>query len=362
MLVGNNIALVVYGIFMASLIKPTLTSWVGENDFVILLLQTLISTLIILISAEFIPKTLFRTISDSSLKIFALPIAFFYYLFFPIVKFSLRLSNILSSVFLGVKPVGTLDATVIKKVDLGIIIEENEERFDNDSEMDNELKIFKNALDFSEVRLRECMVPRTEIVSVELSASIEELTKMFVDTGRSKIFVYQDSVDKILGYVSSSDLFRSPKSIKKMVRNVPIVTETMAAQNLLELFIKERRSIAVVVDEFGGTSGIVSFEDILEEIFGEIEDEHDKVDIVENVLSDGSFVFSGRIEIDRLNDKFDLNLVESDSYETLAGYILNHYGNFPTQGEVITNIENDDNTYQILKATDTRIELVKIIR
>jgi CBS domain containing-hemolysin-like protein len=246
-------------------------------------------------------------------------------------------------------------------MDLDDILSENYEHVNQDDDLDNELKIFQNALDFSSVKLRECMIPRTDIIAVEQDTGIEELTDLFVETGYSKIFIFQDSIDQIVGYVSSLDLFKSPKSIKPMMRKAPFVPETMAAQNLLETFIQEKRSIAVVVDEFGGTSGIVSFEDILEEIFGEIEDEHDIEDLVAKRLSDGSYLFSGKMEIDHINEKYELELLESEEYETLAGYILSHYGNFPKQGEVITDIEDDLNTYQILKASDTRIELVKIV-
>lgn len=361
MLIGNNIALVVYGIYMAKLMEPTIINVVGDYDFLILLIQTILSTIIILITAEFLPKTLFRIVSNSLLRAFAVPTAFFYYLFYPFVIFSLNLAHWLSRFFLGVDLSREKNRNVISKMDLDDILSENNEHVNQDDNIDNELKIFQNALDFSSVKLRECMVPRTDIVAVEQNTSIEELTDLFVKTGYSKIFIFQDSIDQIVGYVSSLDLFKSPKSIKPMMRKVPFVPETMAAQNLLETFIQEKRSIAVVVDEFGGTSGIVSFEDILEEIFGEIEDEHDVEDLVAKRLSDGSYLFSGKMEIDHINEKFDLELMESEEYETLAGYILSNYGNFPKQGEVITDIEDDLNSYQILKASETRIELIKII-
>jgi len=361
MLIGNNIALVIFGIYMAKTLEPTIVNIIGDFDFLILLIQTIISTFIILITAEFLPKTLFRIVSNSLLRAFAVPTAFFYYLFYPFVIFSLHLAHWISRLFLGVDLSREKNKNVISKMDLDDILSENNEHVNVDEDIDNELKIFQNALDFSSVKLRECMVPRTDIVAVEQATSIEALTDLFVETGYSKIFIYQESIDQIVGYVSSLDLFKSPKSIKPMMRKVPFVPETMAAQNLLETFIQEKRSIAVVVDEFGGTSGIVSFEDILEEIFGEIEDEHDVEDLVAKRMSDGSYLFSGKMEIDHINEKFELEMMESDEYETLAGYILSHYGNFPKQGEVITDIEDDLNTYQILKASETRIELVKII-
>jgi CBS domain containing-hemolysin-like protein len=360
MLVGNNIALVIYGILMAGLLKPVIYNWVGNNDFVILLIQTLISTLIILVFGEFLPKTLFRTISDSSLRFFSIPLVIFFYLFYPVVLFSLTISQFLSRHLFGIRLSQEKSQTIISKMDLGDIIHDTQE-LSNEQHIDNEFKIFQNALDFNEVKLRECMVPRTEIVAVDEKSGIKELAKLFVETGYSKIFIYKESVDQIIGYVNSIDLFKSPKSIQKMLHHAPIVPETMAAQNLLKIFIQKKRSIAVVVDEFGGTSGIVSFEDILEEIFGEIEDEHDTVDVVSQEQPDGSFIFSGKMEIDAINEQYGMELEESDEYETLAGYILNHYGNFPKQGEIIKNIASDKNTYQILKASDTRIELVKLI-
>ncbi len=359
MLVGNNIALVVYGIFMAKILEPKILVWV-HNEFLILLLQTLISTLIILIVAEFLPKALFRMISNSSLRFFAGPIAVFYFLFFPIVRFSLQLAYFLSRVFLGVQLSREKTQPVIRKVDLDNIISESSENQNVDEDIDTELKIFQNALDFSAVKLRECMIPRTEIIAVEQDTSIENLTARFVETGFSKIFIYKESIDNIIGYVSSQDLFKAPKSIRKMIRKVPFVPETMPAQNLLKIFIKERKNLAVVVDEFGAISGIVAFEDILEEIFGEIEDEYDNVEMVAKKLSDGSFVFSGRMEIDALNEQFDFDLKENDEYETLAGYILHHHGSFPHKGEIITDLEDDGNCYEILRASDTRIELIKV--
>ncbi len=361
MLIGNNIALVVYGIYMAMALEPIIIRWVGDFEFLILLIQTLISTLVILITAEFLPKALFRLVSNTLLRAFAIPTALFYYLFYPVVIFSLQLSHGLAKVLLGVNLSREKRSTVISKMDLDDILSENSEQIEQDEEIDNELKIFQNALDFSSVKLRECMVPRTDVIAVEQDTSIDELTNLFVNTGYSKIFIFKESIDSIIGYVSSLDLFKSPKSIKTMIRKAPIVPETMAAQNLLSTFIQEKKSMAVVVDEFGGTSGIVSFEDILEEIFGEIEDEHDTVDVVAKKLSDGSYVLSGKIEIDTINEQFDLELEESDSYETLAGYILHHYGNFPKQGEIITDIGEKGNSYQILRASETRIELVKLI-
>ncbi|MGM0650847.1 MAG: hemolysin family protein, partial [Bacteroidota bacterium] len=219
-----------------------------------------------------------------------------------------------------------------------------------------------NALDFGDIRLRECMVPRTEILAVEINSGIQTLTRKFIDSGYSKIFVYKDNIDQIVGYVRSHDLFKSPASVKNMLRKTLIVPETMLARDMLTLFIKENKSIAVVVDEFGGTSGIVSIEDLLEEIFGEIEDEYDTVDIVEKKLPGGAYVFSGKIEIDYLNEKYDFNLKVSDEYETLAGYILYLHGSFPDQGEIISDTNHQNLSFQILRAGDTRIELVKIMK
>ncbi|MGC9331269.1 MAG: hemolysin family protein [Bacteroidales bacterium] len=357
MLVGNNIALVIYGMLMATLLKPDIARLVNDNDSLILLIQTIISTLIILVFAEFIPKVLFKTVSNQSLKLFAVPLAFFYIFFYPIVRISLWLSTI-GNRLLGVKIKNVKQAQVLSKVDLDDFISESS---GEDEEKDSIEKIFQNALDFGDIRLRECMVPRTDIVAVDLNTDIPTLTQQFIESGYSKIFIYKGNIDSIVGYVRNHDLFKNPESLKSMMRKPLIVPETMKAKDMLTLFIKENKNIAVVVDEFGGTSGIVSIEDLLEEIFGEIEDEYDTTDIIEKQLPDGNYVFSGKVEIDYLNDKYNLNLKTSDEYETLAGYLLYIYESFPNQGEIIRDPNYEKYTFQVLKSGSTRIELIKLI-
>ncbi|MDA3820474.1 MAG: hemolysin family protein [Candidatus Delongbacteria bacterium] len=360
MLVGNNIALVIYGILMATLLKPDIARLVNDHDGLILLIQTIISTLIILVFAEFIPKVLFKTVSNQSLKLFAVPLAFFYMIFYPIVRISLWLST-LGTRLLGVKIKNVKQALVLSKVDLDDFISESNGEHEEEDSIDKELKIFQNALDFGDIRLRECMVPRTDIVAVDLNTDIPTLTQQFIESGYSKIFIFKDNIDSIVGYVRSHDLFKNPGSLKTMLRKPLIVPETMKAQDMLTLFIKENKNITVVVDEFGGTSGIVSIEDLLEEIFGEIEDEYDITDITEKQLPDGSYVFSGKIEIDYLNEKYDFNLKASDEYETLAGYLLYLHESFPNQGEIIRDPDYEKHAFQVLKSGTTRIELIKLI-
>jgi len=361
MLVGNMIALVLYGIMMAKLMEPGLMQFTNGHAGYTILLEILLASLIVLLTAEFLPRILFRVISNAALNFFAFPLAFFYYLFYPLVQFSLWLSSLAGRLF-GVDTNEADRVEVLSKTDLEEFVhQDDDDAGQPDSTIDKDLKIFKNALDFSDIRLRECMVPRTEMVAVEVSADINELTQAFTESGFSKIFVYQDSIDKILGYVSAHDLFKEPESVKAMIKKALIVPETMTAQDLLQLFISESKGIAVVVDEFGGTSGIVSIEDILEEIFGEIEDEYDTVDLVDKKLPDGNYVFSGRVEIDYLNEEYELELRESDEYETLAGYILWLHGSIPHQGEIISDPDNEEYSFQILRAGDTRIELVKLI-
>lgn len=360
MLVGNNIALVVYGVFMAKTLEPWIVGWAGNTAFIVLLIQTIISTLIILVTAEFMPKALFRIVSNASLRLFAIPIYVFYILFFPLVNFSLWLSGKLAWIFSGIDITEKNADYVARKVDIDHFINETNGNDKEEPQIDKKLKIFQNALDFSEIKIRECMVPRTEITAVHIDENLEQLRDLFIDTGYSKIFVYDDTIDKILGYVGSHDLFKSPKSIRNMLKKAPIVPESMSAQKLFELLLDEQKSIALVVDEFGGTSGIVSIEDILEEIFGEIEDEHDSNELIETQVSEKEFIFSGRLEIDQLNEKYHLGFSESEEYETLAGYILYHHGNIPSKGEELHIKDTRTFRFQMLRISSTRIELVKL--
>lgn len=354
-LVGNNVVMVIYGIFMSELLLQNLAFLnlsVGAELFV----ETVISTLIILVFAEFLPKTVFRLRSNLFLKIFAVPVFLFYLLFFPLSYFSVWLGGILLRLFTGKKLENKEENRAFGKIDLNNLIEEGEAGAQEEEEV-HEIKLFRNALDFSEVKLRECIVPRPDVVALSIDSSIEELSQLFIKTGLSRILIYKESIDDIIGYVHISALFHNPPTISKALSKVLIVPETMAAQRLLNLFFKDQKSIAVVVDEFGVTAGIVTTEDIMEEIFGEIEDEHDHLNLKEEMLSPHEYIFSGRLEVDYLNEKYRLELEEREEYETLAGLILYFNQSIPQEGEVI---EMGDVTFTILRVKNARIEEVKV--
>lgn len=360
MLVGNNVALVVYGIAFANVLEPKLSMFI-QSDVLILLTKTIISTLIILFTAEFLPKAIFRANANGTLRAFAVPVLFFYILLWPIANFSMFLSRGILRIFMGNKIVDESDDNVFTRIDLDHYVSQAEQI---DSEFDegpeNEVKLFKNALDFSKVRLRDCMVPRTELVTVDEQTSVEDLRRKFVDSGHSKILVFRDNIDNIIGYVHSSQMFKNPVSIKSMVNQLSIVPETMAANRLLGLFFQKRKSIALVVDEFGGTSGLVTTEDILEEIFGDIEDEHDVDTLVFKPLREednSEWIVSARFDISSLNEKLPIPIPEDDDYDTLAGYIIDNCESIP---KVNTLIDIDSYQFRILKASNTRIELVLI--
>lgn len=354
-LVGNNVVMVIYGIFMSELLLQNLAFLnlsVGAELFV----ETVISTLIILVFAEFLPKTVFRLRSNLFLKIFAVPVFLFYLLFFPLSYFSVWLGGILLRLFTGKKLENKEENRAFGKIDLNNLIEEGETGAQEEEEV-HEIKLFRNALDFSEVKLRECIVPRPDVVALSIDSSIEELSQLFIKTGLSRILIYKESIDDIIGYVHISALFHNPPTISKALSKVLIVPETMAAQRLLNLFFKDQKSIAVVVDEFGVTAGIVTTEDIMEEIFGEIEDEHDHLNLKEEMLSPHEYIFSGSLEVDYLNEKYRLELEEREEYETLAGLILYFNQSIPQEGEVI---EMGDVTFTILRVKNARIEEVKV--
>lgn len=354
MLVGNNIVLVVYSIGMADILAPAFNRFI-PNTFIITLLQTIVVTIIVLLVGEFLPKTVFKGNPNSWIKVFSPLLGLFYVLLYPIA----RLASLLSMGMLKLLRVniGKKEEQKPNKTDLDFLVNKSIENTAQE-EIENDVRIFQNALDFSNVRLRDCIVPRTEIVAVDVNTgTIEDIKQAFIDTGFSKILVYNDSIDNIIGYIHSSDLFKHPANWKECLRQMPIVPETMAANKLLDVFTKEKKSIAVVVDEFGGTAGIVTLEDIMEEIFGEIEDEHDTNKIVMNRLSNNEFMLSGRAEIDSVNRQFDLNLPESDEYLTVAGLILHFYEKFPKLNDVIT-IEKWH--FKVLQATNNRIEMVKL--
>lgn len=353
MLVGNNIALVVYGIFMAEILTEPITHFT-HSEFGILIAQTLISTFIILFTAEFLPKTIFLLNSNLFLNIFAVPVYLFYVLFYPITWATIIFSNvILKRVFKA--NINKNSSIVFGKVDIDNYINERTQNKNGIDDEEYELKIFQNALDFSKIKLRECIVPRTEIAAIEANDTIEDLKNKFIETGYSKILIYKNNIDNIIGYVHSSELFLKPKYLKDIIHEVLIVPETMPANKLLASFIQKKRSVAVVVDEFGGTSGMVTIEDIMEEIFGEIKDEHDTDDLEDKKISEFEYILSGRLEIDYLNEKYELDFPEIDEYETIAGFILYHHRNIPILNETIIIGKH---SFKIMRVTNTRIELV----
>ncbi len=356
MLIGNNIALVIYGIVMALVLEPFLQVFF-HSDTAILLLQTIISTLIILFTAEFFPKVIFRLYANIFLKIFSLPVFLFYLIFYPIGRFTIALSHLILRIFTGLKLDSGSDNMVFGKPDLDQLVNENSELSELREEKDHDIKIFQNALDFSKVKLRECMVPRTELVALEEDSSADEIRHAFIESGLSKILIYKETIDNIIGYVNLKDLFGNAKGIQSYIISLSIVPESMPANKLLKLFVNEKKSIALVVDEFGGTSGIVTIEDIMEEIFGEIEDEHDTSELIEKQINNSEYVFSARLEIDYLNEKYHLNLPENDEYETLAGFIFFSHESIPKLNQRI-NISNFE--FKILKVSETRIEIVHL--
>ncbi len=356
MLVGNNIALVVYGITMAIILEPQLQRFIS-SDFTVFLFQTVIATVIILITAEFIPKAIFRLKPNLILNALSLPVMLFYVMLYPISKSIIGIGNFLLKFAMGTDVSNDNNINVFGKVDLDHFVKESQEDLDEEDNLKSEIKLFQNALDFSTIKLRECMVPRPEIMAFELDTPMEEIKQNFIETGYSRILIYKNSIDNIIGYINSKDFFKNPKNSRSMLNRIIIVPETMVAHKLLSLFIKEKKSVAVVVDEFGGTAGMVTIEDIMEEIFGEIEDEHDTVDLEEKQISDNEFIFSGRFEIDYLNDKYNLGIPKIDDYETLAGFILYHHESIPKINQKI-NIKPF--LFEIVKMSKTRVELIKL--
>jgi CBS domain containing-hemolysin-like protein len=357
MLIGNNVALVMYGLVFSGLLGPKLGTYFN-SELLILIINTIISTALILLVAEFLPKTVFIISPNFFLKLLSIPTLFFFLIFYPISKFTLAASNLFIRIFFGLKSgEKKQENLVFTKVDLDHFINLSKQSSENSDPDHHNIRIFQNALDFSSVKLRECMVPRTEIEAIDCKSSIEELRLKFIETRLSRILVYEDSIDNITGYFELKDIFKNPPEIKSFLRKLAIVPETMPANRLLKLFVDERKNIALVVDEFGGTSGMVTIEDVLEEIVGDIEDEHDTNDLMEKMVKSNEFIFSGRIEIDYLNEKYHLNLPEEDDFETLAGMILYFHGSIPGNNDVI-RIGNI--VIKVLKATTTRLELVNL--
>ncbi len=354
MLVGNNIALVVYGILIAQLFDNTIFK--GMDAAFTVPADTILSTLIVLFTGEFLPKTLFKSNPNRLLTIFAIPAYLCYVVLWPISRFSTMLSRIILRIF-GFKVEKEKNDDAFTKVDLDYLVQTSIDNAENEDDIDEEVKIFQNALDFADTKVRDCMVPRTEIKAVEDNCSLDDLMAVFVDSGKSKIIVYHEDIDHITGYIHSAEMFREPEKWLENIQQMPFVPETMTARKLMQMFLQQKKSLAVVVDEFGGTSGIVSLEDIVEEIFGEIEDEHDSSNLVAKRLSDGEYMLSGRLEIDAINEKFDLDLPESEDYMTLGGLILHYYQSFPKLNEVVKIGRFE---FRIIKNTMTKIELVKL--
>ena len=356
MLVGNNIVLVIYGILIARLFDNTIFS--GMDPAFTVPADTILSTLIVLFTGEFLPKTLFKSNPNRLLALFA-PLAYlFYVVLWPISKFSTLISKWLLRIFGMQSEKESGDDEGFTKVDLDYLLQTSIENARSEEDIDDEVKIFQNALEFTDTKVRDCMIPRTEIKAVDQeTCTLQQLEQMFIESGNSKIIVYQDDIDHVVGYIHSSEMFRSPENWKEKIITVPFVPETMAAQKLMRLFMQQKKSLAVVVDEFGGTSGIVALEDIVEEIFGDIEDEHDSSKYVAQKTENGEYILSARLEIDKVNEMFGLELPESDDYMTISGLILHYYESFPKLNEVVTIGKME---FKILRNTMTKIELVKL--
>ena len=363
MLIGNNIALVVYGLYMGD----SLVTWFAAQlpsssplisylfDELSLLTQTLISTLVILVTAEFLPKVFFQIYANSLLKLFSFPAYLFYILFSIISDFVIWITDVvLKSLF---KTEGDEVQLAFSKVELGNYISEQMESVEAHHTIDSEIQIFQNALEFSEVKSREVMVPRTELTAIEIHDSIQSLNEFFTKTGYSKILVYKNTIDDILGYVHSFDLFKNPKNVKSILRPVEYVPETMFVKDVLNVLIKKRKSLAVVLDEYGGTSGIMTVEDIIEELVGEIEDEHDTIELVEDKITDNNFLFSARLDVDYLNETYKIQIPESDNYETLGGFIVDFTEEIPIKNQ---EISIDCFHFTIKEVSNTKIELVEL--
>lgn len=354
MLVGNNIALVIYGILFARLFDATL--FADFDPGMRVTLDTIVSTIIVLFTGEFLPKTIFKSNPNYLLKFFAYPALLCYIILWPISRFATMLSRIFLTLA-GAKIERGQHDDAFSRVELDHLVQSSIDNADDKDKVETEVKIFQNALDFSETKVRDCMVPRTEITAVDIDCPPEELMQKFIESGKSKIIVYEGDIDHIVGYIHSSEMFRSSSEWRSHLRKMTYVPETMAAQRMMQMLLQQKKSIGVVIDEFGGTSGIVCLEDIVEEIFGEIEDEHDNSKYVAKRLNDDEYILSARLEIGKVNEMFELELPESDDYMTISGLILHEYQNFPKLNEEV-NIGRF--TFKIVKNTSTKIELVRL--
>ena len=355
MLVGNNIALVIYGILFAQIFDATLFASLGDGERVTA--DTIASTVVVLFTGEFIPKLIFKSNPNTMLSLFAMPAMACYVVLYPISRFATLLSKWMLRV-VGVRMENAKDDIEFSKVDLDFLVQSSIDNARDEDDIEEEVKIFHNALDFSDTKIRDCMVPRTEIEGIDIEeCDEEELKNRFIETGFSKLVVYKDDIDHVVGYIHSSEMFRNPKQWRENIRTLHFVPETMAARKLMQTFLQQKKALAIVVDEFGGTSGLVSLEDIVEEIFGDIEDEHDNNNYIAKKTDDGEYVLSARLEIEKVNEMFDLELPESDEYMTVGGLILHEYQSFPKLNEIVKigNLE-----FKIIKSTMTKIELVKL--
>ena len=355
MLVGNNIALVIYGILIARLFDSTIFS--GLPDSVQVTADTILSTVIVLFTGEFLPKSIFKSNPNYLLKFFAYPALVCYIVLWPVSRLATMLSHMLLRL-VGKKMPDNEQGDAFSRIELDYLVQSSINNAEKPENIETEVKIFQNALDFSETKVRDCMVPRTEIGAVPDNGPTNELTQKFIESGKSKIIVYSEDIDHIIGYIHSSEMFRSPDNWRSHLRELSFVPETMTAQRLMQMFLQQKRSIGVVVDEFGGTAGIVCLEDIVEEIFGDIEDEHDNSKYIAKQVADNEYILSARLEIEKVNETFQISLPESDEYMTVGGLILNKYQNFPKVNEIITIDGNF--TFKIIKMNTTKIELVKL--
>lgn len=355
-LIGNNVALVVYSLEISKQMSPFLIS-AGLGDTSVMLVQTIVSTLIILVTAEFLPKTLIQINPSKVLNAIALPMMFFYAVFYPISRLTQWISHILLRYIFRLKTDTSSEKLMLGRIDLDNLLTRQKAQASTPDNLPQEVKLLKNALDFNKIKIRDCAIPRTDIVAIEVNESIDNLKQKFIQYNFSKVMVYRDTIDNIIGYVHVSELFKSPKRIRNVMNPISVVPETMSANTLLELFTDQHKSIALVVDEFGGTSGIITLEDILEEIFGEIDDEHDTPDYVEEILPDNGYLFSARLEIDYINEKYNLKLPVSEEYETLAGMIIWHNQSIPKTGSecIIESFK-----ILVIEATNAKIGVVKL--
>lgn len=356
LLLGNNIALVFFGLFAANLLDPIINGWGISNEFVVLLIQTILSTGLVLITAEFLPKALVQINPNAYFRYASLPMLVIYFILYLPTFLVLGFS----AVVLKILRVRTEESEkVFSKVDLEHYVQDINERLEEEEDLGNEVQILQNALDFGSVKARDCMVPRTEVVSIEINDSIEELKTKFIDTGLSKIIVFKENIDNIIGYVHSFEIFKNPSSIKQILLPIPFIPEAKPGKELLELFAEKSGNIAVVVDEYGGTAGIITIEDVIEEIFGEIEDEHDREDWLEERINETEFRFSARVEIDYINQEYELGIEENELYETLGGLLIHHLANIPQAG---TQLKLENLIIIAEEVSDHRIDVVKIIK